>query len=108
MAVGAHSSFCVAMQNGPSMNALLIRDDRTVADPGLIHHRAAAVARAASLCDVRSVDCRSGITRRKDRSHIPAQRVTVKTARGVPSVLNGSRVKAVIVSLVRISVKLAA
>ena len=106
MTVGAHSRLCVAMQNGASVDALLIRNERTVADTGAVHHRAAAVARAASLCNVRSVDRGCGITRWKDRRHITANRVTIKTTGGVSSVLNRARVKPVIVGLMRISVEL--
>src|SRR6185295_617644 len=108
MTISAHGGFLVAMQNSASVDALLIRNERAVADPGPVHHRAAAVARAASLCKVRPVDRGSGITRRKHRRHITANRVTVKTTGGVPSVLNGARVKPVIVSLMRIGVELSA
>ena len=108
MTIGAHGGFLIAVQNSASVNALLIRNERTVADPGPVHHRAAAVARAASLCNVRSVDRGSGITRRKHRRHVTANRVTIKTTGGIPPVLNGSRVKPVIVGLVRLSVELSA
>src|SRR6185295_4240162 len=108
MTIGAHGGFLVAVQNSASVDALLIRNERTVTDPGPAHHRAAAVARAASLCNVRSVDRGSGITRRKHRRHVTANRVTIKTTGGIPPVLNGSRVKPVIVGLVRLSVELSA
>src|SRR6187549_2207594 len=82
MTIGAHRSFCVAVQNSASVDALLIRNERTIADPGSVHHGAAAVARPASLCNVRTIDCRPGITRWKDRRHITANRVTIKTTGG--------------------------
>ena len=104
--VGAHRSFGVAMRDGARVNALLIRHEGSIADSSAVHYRAAAVTRAASLREIRTIDCRLWIAGREYGGHIAANRMAVETACRIPAVLNGSRVKAVIVSLMCIRVEL--
>lgn len=61
---------------------------------------------AASFGDVASVDSRLGIARRKDRRQVVIPGVAIDTTRRLHSTLNAARVKAAVVSCMRICVKL--
>lgn len=103
--VGAHGRAGIAAGHGLRVNAFTIRQEWTVAYAASLHHRFIAVASAARLSDGRPVDCRIWIAGRQDRRHVPTSGMAIKTGRRFRTIVNGLRMKTMIVGSVRRSMK---
>ena len=98
MAVRADGGAHIAPRDRFRVHAFAISKQRPIADAASLHHRLVAMTTAASLSDIRAIDRRLRITRRKHRRHVAVFRVTVETCCRFDAVTNRLCVKAVIVS----------
>jgi hypothetical protein len=87
------------------MYALAICKYRLIADPAALHHRLVPVTTSAGLGDVGAIDRRFRIARRQDRRHVAIFGVAIQTSSRLGSILLRLRMKAVVVSAVRLVVK---
>ena len=97
MAVGANRGIGVASRNSARVNALLIRDERAVANARPGHSRSVTMTGAAGLCQVGPVDCGSRVAGRQNGCHVAAHRMTIETICCLPPVLDCSPVESAIV-----------
>ena len=99
--VSAHGRAGIAAGHGFRVHALSIRQEWTVADAASLHHRLVPVALAARFGNGRPVDGRVWIAGRQNRRHVAALCVAIKTRCRFHAIVNGLRMKTVIVIGVR-------
>lgn len=108
MAIGADRRAGVTASDRFRVNALSIRQERTLTDPTALHYSFVAMTPAASFGDVAAIDCRLRIAGRQDGSQITVSTVTVHARRCFRTVLDRLRVEAMIVISMYLRVELRA
>ena len=101
MTVGAYGRAPIAARHSLCVNALLIRQERPIANAASPHRRFVPVALAASLSNGGPVDCRPRIASRQDRRHVAILRMAIKTRRRLRAIVNRPRMKTLTVTGVR-------
>src|ERR1041385_7110071 len=87
------------------MDALAVSKHRLIADAAALHHRLVSMTASAGLRDVRAIDRRLWIAGRQNRRHVAIPGMAIKTRRGFDAVLFRLRVEAVVVAVMRVSMK---
>lgn len=105
MAICANGRTQVAAGNSFRVDAFTIRQKQAVADTAAFHNRPVSMTATASLGDICSIDCRTGIGSGKNCSQIAISSMAIETRGSLGTVSECLSVKTVIVISVGSRVK---